>query len=186
MNQHGKQILFAHSGGAQGKTGEGSFDLVAALQSELSEYQIRFPLIDDPQAPTYAMWKKMFDSEFKKINGPVILIGHSLGGSTLLKYLSEERPDISISGLFLVSIPFWGESGWDVDDFVLKEDFEQSLTHIPEIYLYHSIHDDTVPFRHLAIYKSAIKAAKIRNLDGKDHAFSKGLPELVSDIKKLK
>lgn len=186
MKNNVKQVLFAHSAGAQGSAGQGSFDLVSYLQTALSkEYEIHYPIIDDPEAPTYAMWKKMFDSEFKKVTQPVILVGHSLGGSTLLKYLSEEQPHISISGLFLVAIPHWGKNGWDVDDFVLKENFERSLVQVPEPYLYHSKHDEIVPFRHLDFYKKAFKGATVRELDGTDHAFARGLPELVSDIQKL-
>ena len=181
-----KQVLFAHSGGGQGSAGQGSFDLVNALKSELSnEYEIHYPIIDNPEAPTYEMWKKMFDSEFKKINQSIILVGHSLGGSVLLKYLSEEQPHISILGLFLVAIPHWGESDWDVDDFILKENFEESLVHIPKIYLYHCKHDEVVPFQHLPFYENTFKTSTVRKLNGKDHSFSKGLPELVSDIKML-
>ncbi len=42
----------------------------------------------------------MFALSPSKIAEPVILIGHSLGGSILLKYLSEEKPVILIAGLF--------------------------------------------------------------------------------------
>lgn len=186
MKNNVKQVLFAHSAGAQGGPGQGSFDMVSSLKTALGkEYEVHYPIIDDPEAPTYAMWKKIFESEFKKVTQPVILIGHSLGGSTFLKYLSEEQPHISISGLFLVAIPHWGENGWDVDDFVLKENFEKSLVQVPEPYLYHSKHDEIVPFRHLDFYRKAFKGAKVRELDGTDHAFEKGLPELVSDIQKL-
>src|SRR5690606_23113232 len=91
-----KRILFAYSAGSQDGSGEGSFDLVSTLKTELSdEYNIQYPIIDDPDAPTYQAWKKL-DSVFEKNMEPLILIGHSLGGSVLLKYLSEEEVDISI------------------------------------------------------------------------------------------
>ena len=181
-----KEILFAHSGGGQGSPGEGSFDLVSWLRSELSkEYNIRYPIIDNPESPTYKMWKKLFTKEFKKIGQSVILVGHSLGGSMLLKYLSEERPNISTSALFLVSTPFWGKDGWEVEDFVLQENFEATLKHINNVYLYHCKSDKIVPFQHLNFYKKAFPHSIVRILNGTDHAFSKGLPELVSDIKKL-
>jgi hypothetical protein len=95
------KILFAHSGGEQGSAGQGSFDLVAYLEKELgNEFEIHYPIIDDPEAPTYEMWKMLFAKEFKTIVQPTILIGHSLGGSMLLKYISEEKPKISISCFF--------------------------------------------------------------------------------------
>lgn len=102
-NKEHKQILLAHSGGRQGSHGEGSFDLVSYLRNKLSnEFDIHYPIIDNPEAATYKMWEKLFCTEFKKIKEPLILVGHSLGGSMLLKYLSEEGKNLSISALFLI------------------------------------------------------------------------------------
>jgi predicted alpha/beta hydrolase family esterase len=178
-----KTILFAHSAGPQYGEGKGSYDLVKYLRSKLSgEFKILFPKIEKPGEPAYAKYKKMFASSFAKLNGPVILIGHSLGGSTLLKYLSEEKPDISILGLFLVSTPHWKS---DMKEFVLKEDFQNSLKDIPAVFLYHSKQDPDAPFESLKFYKAAFKSATVHELPGKEHTFPKGLPELVKDIKML-
>nr|WP_235788441.1 alpha/beta hydrolase [Salipaludibacillus sp. CUR1] len=43
----------------------------------------------NPENPEYILWKKQLEKELDKLNGDVILVGHSLGGSVLLKYLSE-------------------------------------------------------------------------------------------------
>lgn len=182
-----KKIIFAHSAGAQSGTGEGSFDLVTTFRTELSnEYIIYYPVIDNPEAPTYKMWKKLFDAEFRNKTEPFLLVGHSLGSSMLLKYLSEENPDISISGLFLISTPLWGKNGWDVEDFVLKDGFEAKLKDIRNVYFYHCKNYEIVPLHHLNFYRSAFPHANIKVINGSDHAFASGLPELVSDIKVLK
>ena len=178
-----KKILFAHSAGPQYGKGKGSYDLVRYLKSKLSgEFEILFPTIEKPNSPTYVKFKKMFASAFAKINEPVILIGHSLGGSTLLKYLSEEKPDISILALFLISTPHWKS---DMKEFELKRNFADSLKEIPIVFLYHSKNDPEVPFEHLKFYVNSFKTAIVRELPGKEHTFSKGLPELVIDIKSL-
>jgi len=103
----------------------------------------------------------------------------------LLKYLSEESPKIEISGLFLVATPLWGKNGWDVDDFVLQQNFEAELKHITQVYFYHCQNDAIVPFTHLNFYKMKFPHSTVRVLNGTDHAFSNGLPELVADIKAL-
>jgi len=178
-----KKILFVHSAGPQYGNGKGSYDLVKYLKSKLSdEFEILFPIIEKPKSPTYEKFKKMFASVFAKITEPIVLIGHSLGGSTLLKYLSEERPDISISGLFLVAPPHWKSN---MKEFQLKENFQVSLKNIPAIFLYHSKNDPEVPFENLEFYETAFTTSTVRKLSGRDHIFSKGLPELVSDIKSL-
>jgi uncharacterized protein len=184
QKQQRQQILFAHSAGTQEGPGEGSFDFVSQLKSALAkDYEIHYPIIDDPEAPTYEMWRTMFDDALRKISKPLILIGHSLGGSMLLKYLSKEQPDTDITALFLVATPAWGKRDWKVAEFMLRKDFQKSLGNIPRIYLYHCINDEIVPFDHLNFYTKAFPMATVRALDGNDHAFANGLPELVADIR---
>jgi hypothetical protein len=59
-----KQIFFAHSGGAQGH-GKGRYDLVDYLRTQLgNKFNIQYPIIENPEAPTYAMWKTMLKAKF--------------------------------------------------------------------------------------------------------------------------
>lgn len=96
--------------------------------------------------------------------------------------MSEEKHAISISGLFLVATPHWKAN---MKEFQLMENFQIFLKNIPAIFLYHSKNDPEVPFESLKFYETAFKTATIRELPGKEHTFSKGLPELVSDIRHL-
>lgn len=177
------KIIFAHSAGAQYGPGKGSYDLVKYLRATLGkEFQILFPIIEKPGAPAYNKFKRMFKAAFAEIDEPVILVGHSLGASTLLKYLSEEKPGVAILGLFLVSTPYWKS---DMKEFQLERNFQTSLKHIPEIFLYHSKDDKDVPVDHLTFYENVFKTAVVHKIKGSEHIFSKGLPELVADIKSL-
>ncbi len=114
-----KNIFFAHSGGAQSHPGEGSYDLVEWLRYNLPDYQIHFPFIADPEAPSWAMWQDLFQQALEPLKSETLLIGHSLGGSMLLKYLSEQ-PNVlqntPIKALILISTPVWGNSDWKVAD----------------------------------------------------------------------
>jgi predicted alpha/beta hydrolase family esterase len=179
-NKKLKTIFFAHSAGPQYGEGKGSYDLVKYLRSKLSgEYRILFPKIKKPGAPAYAKFKEMFSASFKNISSPVILIGHSLGASMLLKFLSEEKPGISVAALFLVSTPHWKSN---MKEFELKDNFQNNLKDIPAIFLYHSKNDEEAPIESLAFYEKAFKTATVHKLPGKEHTFSKGLPKLVADI----
>ncbi|MES2826746.1 MAG: alpha/beta hydrolase [Bacteroidota bacterium] len=178
-----KQILFAHSAGKQDGPGQGSYDLVVYLRKALGEdYEVLFPLIENPEAPTYEMFKTLFKHQFDAITEPVILIGHSLGGSMLLKYLSEETIDIEIAGVFLIAIPQWSSDGWDVASFALKKDFETTLPALGSVFFYQGTRDPVVPLAHLNFYKAHLKNAVFRELEVGDHAFQNGLPELVGDL----
>jgi len=45
----------------------------------------------DEENVSYPAWKAQIDARLDSLNGPVALVGHSVGGSLLLKYLCE-RP----------------------------------------------------------------------------------------------
>lgn len=178
-----RQVLFAHSGGPQTGSGMGSYDLVTYLRRQLGpEYPLQFPLLDDPDHPTWRRWKELLDTEFAALQHGSILIGHSLGGSVLLKYLAEVRPPVTLSGIFLVAIPFWGRAGWDAPEFALPRNAVPHLPDIP-IHFYHGYEDAVVPFEHVLIYKRMLPEAVLHGIDGRDHAFGKGMPGLVADIK---
>lgn len=184
-NMRKKQVLFIHSGGPQGLH-EGSSDLLAWLQSALGRpYEVICPPMPDPERPVYEDWKTALKKQLASLDNGLILIGHSLGGSVILKYLSEEKISKKIDGLFMVGSPFLGKRNWNVNEYVLKKDFATRLPAIPGIFIYHSKLDAVVPFKHLSYYAAKLPFATIRPIDGGEHLFSGGLPEMAFDIKSL-
>ncbi|PYZ94953.1 hypothetical protein CR194_05400 [Salipaludibacillus keqinensis] len=181
-----KRILFIHSAGPQ-DLNQGSSGLKVCLQKNLGEeYALLAPKMPDPENPTYALWKAQLEKELASFEDEIILIGHSLGGSVLLKYLSEGPCEQPISALFMIASPYWGvDDDWRKEDFRLQDDFAAKLPHIPQIFLYHSQNEDIVPFAHVEHYKEKLPLAKIRIIDGAEHLFDDGLPELLTDLKEL-
>ena len=55
--------------------------------------------------PEYQLWHVRIGKELTALAADVILIGHSLGGSFLLKYLSEEKVEKTVAGVFLIAAP---------------------------------------------------------------------------------
>ena len=180
-----KPLLFIHSSGSQ-EGSEGSNDLIESLKQALgSDYVIEHPLMPQPDAPLYANWKQAVADALAAINDEVILVGHSLGGTVLVKYLSEEVVDQPIRALFTIAAPYWGSDGRKVEDFNLREDFAAALPEIPQIYLYQSSDDEEVPLSHLHNYAEQLPQATVRQVSGCGHLFREGSPELVDDIKRL-
>ena len=102
------------------------------------------------------------------------------------KYLSETIINCTISGLFMIAAPYWGkDDDWQVNAYILPEDFTTRLPHISHIFLYHSRHDEVVPSNHLGYYKQRLPKAHTRILDDDEHYFNNGLPKLIDDIKGL-
>jgi serine hydrolase len=163
---------------------EGSGVLADYLERSLgADYQVIAPEMPDAAiGPHYLPWRNQIDSELSAVDGAVVLVGHSFGGSVLLKYLAEGPPPRSVAGLFLVSVPWWGPEGWAYDEYALPADFASRLPAMPTFF-YHSREDPHVPFAHLALYEQRLPQATSRPIDGSQHSFTDGLPELVSDIR---
>ena len=179
-----KPVLFIHGGG------EGAYEADAKLATSLqdalgAEYDVRYPQMPNEESPEYEAWKGQISKELLALDGKVSLVGHSLGGSILLKYLSEENVKEPIAGIFLIATPYWGAEEWQVDEYTLHEGFALRLPKEPRIFLYHSRDDEVVPFAHLAMYAEKLPHATIREFDGRGHRFNDDLSEIAADITSL-
>jgi predicted alpha/beta hydrolase family esterase len=176
-----KHVLFIHGGGEEGYKADQA--LAACLHGALGDsYEVRYPKMPNADNPTCKTWRDQIEQELAATDSEVILVGHSLGGSMLLKYLSEEQIDRPVAGLFLLAPPYWGAAGWHYDEYALQEDFAARLPGIPRVVVYHSRDDDIVPFAHLALYAAKLPQAIIRELDGRGHQFRNDLSEVVEDM----
>lgn len=104
MNKH---VHFIHG------AGEGAYNedalLAESLQCALGEdYVVRYPCMINEDCPDYFDWTRQISNELRWAEGKVYLVGHSVGGSVLLKYVLENHDKISLAGLFLIATPFWG------------------------------------------------------------------------------
>jgi len=122
--------------------------------------------------------------ELSALDGEVILVGHSLGASILLKYLSEEKVEKPVAGIFLVAPPYWGAEDWEVSEYALQKDFASKLPEGLPVFFYHSRDDEWVPFAHLALYTEKFPRATIREFVNRGHQFDDDLSEVALDIER--
>ncbi|MGF1473041.1 MAG: RBBP9/YdeN family alpha/beta hydrolase [Rubrobacteraceae bacterium] len=178
------KVLLVHGGG------EGAHEedkkLAASLSDVLgSEYDVRCPKMPDENRPEYGAWGARISEVLSTLDGEVILVGHSLGGSVLLKYLSEAKVDGPVAGLFLVAAPYWGTEDWKVDEYELQAGFASKLPERLPMFFYHSRDDESVPFAHLALYKERLPEATFRAVEDRGHQFGDDLSEVARDIQGL-
>ena len=179
-----RQVLFIHGGGGEAFEGDGA--LVRSLREALGpDFEVEYPEMPDGAAPQYGAWSDRISRELSASNGEVILVGHSLGASILLKHLSEEPVEKPIAGVFLIATPYWGTTDWEVAEFGLREDFPATLPEGVPIFLYHSRDDEVVPFAHLALYVGRLPRANLREFDGQGHQLGDDLSEVAEDIARL-
>jgi uncharacterized protein len=179
-----KQVLFIQG------AGEGAYEedeeLVKSLRAMLgSEYNVRYPKMPEEEDQGYEVWKTQISRELAALDDEVILVGHSIGSSMLLKYLSEENVENPVVGIFLIAAPYLGTGGWQVDEFKLDEGHASKRLNAFPIFFYHSRDDDIVPFTHLALHAEKFSQATVRKFDGRGHQFNNDLSEVAADIKSL-
>lgn len=174
------RVLFVHGAGVQ-DDGLGSSALAAYLRRVLADrFDVRTPRMPTPDAPAYEPWRVAIERELAR--GIDIAIGHSLGGSVLVKLLAERPAPPSLRALFTVAAPYWGaDEDWSNPEYVLPQDLS-ALDRIPHIGLVHSRDDEVVPFEHLARYAQRLPRATVHPVDGRGHSFEAGVPELVAEI----
>lgn len=179
-------ILFIHSAGPQ-EGRDGSQLLTHYLKKECAKtHNIIHPAMPSPSDPYYAEWKKEIRRTLDLVEGEVTLIGHSLGGSVLLKYLAEEVVNIPINKLISIAAPFWGiNKEWQRKDFILKSNSSEKIPYVPNTFFLHSKLDPIVPIEHMQRYSKQFPGAKCIELEGDAHLFTDGLPKLVEVLKEV-
>ena len=179
-----KHILFIHGAGAEAYPGDRA--LSQSLQSHLGkDYRVMYPQMPDADNPTYENWKNKIFSSLRNLQGEIYLVGHSFGGSTLIKALTQETMPQTIAGLFLLAAPFWGAKDWEYDVYALRPDATDHLDKSIPLYMYHCKDDDIVPVEHLAMYAAVFPHAMTREQDSGGHQFDDNIAVVADDIRNL-
>lgn len=143
------------------------------------KFEVILPTMPNKTNAKYSEWKLWFKKIIPHLNPEVVLIGHSLGGLFLAKYLSENSFPRKIKATFIVAAPY----GWA--NFTKPKTFKKLEKQGGKIFIYHSKNDPVVPFTDFKKYKKKLKTALARIFKNKGHFTQAKFPELVTDIKEL-
>jgi predicted alpha/beta hydrolase family esterase len=181
-----KDILFIHSAGEQSDT-EGSGSFLRALREQLEPaFVVHAPIMPNPDSPEAGPWLEALGRRVEERRAPFALVGHSLGGSIILKYLAENPIPPLMLGAVTVAAPFWDAPDWEVPDYALPPTAGAALTGVKRLVLYHSRDDEVVAFDHLDRYAKLLPHAVVRPVDGRGHVFGNGeVADVVADIRGL-
>ena len=160
---------------------EDYFDETLGKQFEI--VRPRMPLQDYAK---YKEWKIYFERHIPHLRNNVILMGGSLGGIFLAKYLSEHKFPKKILSTYLICPPFDstlpGESL--AGGFRLKSNLSLLEKQAGNLYLLFSKDDDVVPISHAKKYAKKLKKAKIIIYKSKNGHFKiSKFPEVIKMIK---
>jgi predicted alpha/beta hydrolase family esterase len=136
----------------------------------------------DPDDPDAGAWGKAVRKHLKVMGDDFVAVGHSLGGSTLLKELAEQGVPRKLRAVVTLAMPFWPE--WKIEDYALPRDVSR-LDKVPLI-LYYSADDRTVSIDHLDRYGKLVPHATLKRVSGTDHLFDKApFDRIAADIVSL-
>jgi len=200
-----KQIFFIH-GGMTFKSKEDYLDFLKNRPISIDEsikwsdeylkkklgkkFQIIKPRMPLKENAKYEEWKIHFERFFNQLTDNIILIGESLGGIFLAKYLSENIFPKKILSIYLICPPFDNSlAGEDLVGFGLKKDLSLIEKNCKNINLFFSEDDDVVPVSHAKKYKEKLKKSNIFTYKSKNGHFKiSEFPEIIKmlmdDLKK--
>lgn len=158
------------------------------LLEQLGEnYEVLLPSMPNITNSQYKEWKIWFERIIPFIKKNAILIGHSLGGIFLAKYLSQNTMSKNTKAAILVAAPFDDvDSKESLASFKLPSSLKKFSGQTGKIYVIHSKDDPVVPFEDLRKYQRALPNAETMIFDNKEHFNQETFPEIVRLIKRLK
>ena len=129
------------------------------LAVTMTDFDVLLPTMPNKQNARYSEWKIYFEKLLPLLGNDVQLIGSSLGGIFLAKYLHENPLSTPVTRLILIAAPYDDATHEDLGDFILPSatGLEKSAK---EIHLFHSKDDPVVPFTELAKFQSDLPSAK--------------------------
>ena len=179
------QILFIQGGG-EGVHDEWDNKLVESLRRELADgFEVRYPRMPREDDPSYERWGGAIRREIEALEERAVVVGHSVGGTLLMRTLAERPPGRRLAGIVLLAAPFVGEGGWPGDDFEMPSDLGGRLPDAIPVHLFHGLEDDTAPPAHADLYARVIPQAHVHWLPGRDHQLGNDLAEVAEVIREL-
>jgi len=164
-----------------------SRDWKDTLAGELGKnFDVLLPKMPNKTNAQYREWKIWFERVIPLLNKEIVLIGHSLGGTFLVKYLSENIIPKTIIATILVAAPFDDEGkGESLASFALPSLFAKFAKQCQRIYLIQSKDDPVVPFEHIKKYCRALPNAETMIFENRGHFNQETFPEAIELIRKL-
>lgn len=151
-----------------------------------SQIQIIRPKMPCKENAKYSEWKILFEKFVAELTKPTILVGVSLGGIFLVKWLSENSFSKKLLSVYLIAPPFDNTLPREelVGGFKLGTSFDQIKENSDSVSFLFSSDDTVVPLSHMDKFKKVLPWAKFHVFNTvKGHFSSEEFPEFIELIK---
>lgn len=154
-------------------------DWKSSLEEMLDgRYEFFAPRMPNAQNAHFTAWSIWFERMFPFLRDDLTLVGHSLGGIFLVKFLAEKVMPVRVNKLILVAAPFCQTQ--DIGDFTLSgHDVTQVQDQCKQICLFHSQDDQVVSIEEMRRYESLFPQAKTYIFSDRGHFNQQTFPEII-------
>lgn len=136
------------------------------------------------QNADYTAWSIWFEKMAPYFRDGVILVGHSLGGAFLLRYLTEHILPVTIAQLHLIAPVVDDVDCNDVGGFKIDvANWPGFARSIKSVHLWHSTDDVYVPIHHSERFLAKYPQATLHRFTDRGHFLQSEFPELEAVIK---
>jgi len=158
------------------------------LDEKLSKkFKIIKPKMPCKENAKYEEWKIQFERYLEKMDQDLVLIGTSLGGIFLAKYLSENTLDKNIISAYLIALPFDAKSVNKKEicgGFELKENLEKIEKNCKKVVFMFSKNDKVVNISAITGYQKTLKNSEFMEFEDKNGHFQiSEFPEIIEMLK---
>lgn len=153
------------------------------LGENLPDYELVLPEMPNKAYAKYDEWSIFFSKVVKFLRPDTVLVGHSLGGIFLAKYLNE-HPKLHFEKIALLAAPFDDTSTESLASFSLPSDLQVLMKAADKFGLFHSEDDKVVPFFEVMKYSSLLPSNELFLFKDRGHFNQETFPELLEFIKK--
>lgn len=152
-------------------------DWKSTIFNTFSEFnQVLIPTMPSKDNAKYSNWKIVFEKVLKLTNDRIILIGHSLGGNFLQRYLSENVINKTIVELDFVA------GCLNIGDFGEGKNWNQINNKADQINIWHSSDDKVVDVKKADYYNGNLPKSNIYIFEDRGHFNSPNFEELINNI----
>jgi len=182
-----KKVVLAHAYPADAQT---AWYPHFKTEMEKEGIEVVIPALPNPEISSAEQWISILQKEAKEKPEETLLIGHSIGGTALMRML--EKSESQFAGLIMVSTAGFDLGYPALKDFFAKEFDYQSISEKAGFFInYYSSNDQVLapdPMRHAQIFLDQLNAKTIF-LDNRGHfaPFDDcvAIPELVEEVLSL-
>jgi len=181
-----KRVFIIHSWG-----GSPNDPLLRWLKLELEKngFEVTVPKMPNSEKPKIETWLLKLNEIIKEPDKDTILVGHSIGCQTILRYLEKLHPTLRVGGV--VFIAPWltlssleSDEEWQIADPWLNTPIRETdvIKHIPKITAIFSDNDPYVPIENIEMFKKKFGAEVIVEHEKGHFTVDDGVEKLESAL----